>query len=471
MLEIISWNVNGLRDPKRRARVKRWCLVQKPDIIVFQETLLRKCSDSIVRQIWGPNLVEWIALALIGRSGGVLVLWNPNKIQMVDHIVGTFSVNICFKNCIDNFQRLFSGVYGPCSVVERRRVWKELQIMNVIWSLPWCICGDFNEVRFMAERKGCSRITRGMQDFGNFIDSNNLIDIQIQGAKYTWISSSSIHVKSKIDRFLISEGWDDHFPSIAVKAIARPMSDHKTIMLSCSINDWGPPPWSFEGMWLFDNSLLDLMSSWWGSFVVEGPPGNQLAKKFQLLKAKLRLWNREVFGNINRKFEWTLEQIKLLDQLLDEGTITNVQLVSRNHLKLQFENIADMQEMHLKTKSRVQWQLDGDRNTKFYHRIAKSRRRKNTYARFFIDGSWVEDKSIIKSRIMEHFHNKFKLYDKTNFSLDNLGLNSIFEDNNRLIERNIEEDEFLYALKSLGQDKAQARMVCKSMLLLNAGFS
>lgn len=370
-------------------------MLHKPDIIVFQETLLTTCSDSIVKQIWGPGLVEWIALDSIGRSGGILVLWNPNIVSMVDHIVGTFSINIGFRNCIDNFHWLFSGVYGPCGTMERQRLWKELSIMNDIWSLPWCICGDFNEVRLMHERQGCSRTSRGMQDFGHFFDIHDLIDIRIQGSRYTWIGSSSSFTSSKLDRFVINGGWEDHFPCISVKAMARPMSDHKPILLSCNIEDWGPPPWRFEGMWLFENSLLDLMAEWWNSFVVSGFPGFQLAKKFQLLKAKIRVWNKEVFGNIDRKFERTLDQIKLLDQLADEGSISMDQLDTRNHLKLKFEDIADMQEMHYRAKSRIQWQMEGDRNTKYYHRIAKSRRRRNTFSKLRIEGSWVEDKNTI----------------------------------------------------------------------------
>lgn len=306
----------------------------------------------------------------------------------------------------------------------------------------------------MAERKGCTRTSRGMQDFGSFIDKHNLMDIPIQGAKYTWISSSSIYSRSKIDRFLVSDSCDDHFPSISVNAMARPMSDHNPIILSCNIEDWGPPPWRFEGMWCLDNSILDLMAEWWNSFEVIGPPGFQLAKKFQLLKAKLRVWNRDVFGNTNRKFEWTLEQLKLLDQLLDEDNITDAQVTARNQLKLKFEDITDMQELHIKVKSRIQWQLDGDRNTKFYHRIAKSRRRRNTYSRLLINDSWVDDKNLIKASIVEHFRSRFKLTGDAKFSLVNLGLNSISADENACIERNIEEEEFLSALKSLGQEKS-----------------
>lgn len=109
--------------------------------------------------------------------------------------------------------------------------------MKDIWGWPWCVCGDFNEVRFMAERKGCSRISRGMQDFGEFIKNHDLIDLPIHGAKYTWISSSSIHSSSKLDRFVVCGDWDDHFPCISVKAMARPMSDHKPVVLSCNIED------------------------------------------------------------------------------------------------------------------------------------------------------------------------------------------------------------------------------------------
>ncbi|XP_026420639.1 uncharacterized protein LOC113316707 [Papaver somniferum] len=236
--------------------------------------------------------------------------------------------------------------------------------------------------------------------------------------------------------------------------MARPMSDHKPILLSCNIEDWGPPPWRFEGMWLFENSLLDLMAEWWNSFVVSGPPGFQLAKKFQLLKAKIRVWNKEVFGNIDRKFELTLDQIKLLDQLADEGSISMDQLDTRNHLKLKFEDIADMQEMHYRAKSRIQWQMEGDRNTKYYHRIAKSRRRRNTFSKLRIEGSWVEDKKTIKDSIVSHFQERFKLKDDFQFSLSNLGLNSISEEESVILEKRIEEEEVLLALKRLGQDRA-----------------
>lgn len=62
MFKIITWS---LRTPKRRGRVKKWISINKPDIVVFQESLLNSCNESIVRQIWGPGCMDWRSLDAI----------------------------------------------------------------------------------------------------------------------------------------------------------------------------------------------------------------------------------------------------------------------------------------------------------------------------------------------------------------------------------------------------------------------
>lgn len=84
----------------------------------------------------------------------------------------------------DNFDWLLSGVYGPCDTLERRRMWSESSLMRLVWDLPWCVGGDFNEVRLMHERKNCNSSTRGMQDFNKFFDSEELTDSPVVGEKF-----------------------------------------------------------------------------------------------------------------------------------------------------------------------------------------------------------------------------------------------------------------------------------------------
>lgn len=331
---------------------------------------------------------------------------NPNIVSLQSCIIGNFSVNVHFKNVSDNFDWLLSGVYGPCDTLERRRMWSESSLMRLVWDLPWCVGGDFNEVRLMHERKNCNSSTRGMQDFNKFFDSEELTDSPVVGARFTWRGRNSNCLLSKLDRFMVSESWEAHFPTVCVSALARPFSDHKPIKLSCDLVDRGPTPWRFEDMWLHNTNILELMKEWWNSFSFFGDSGFVLAKKFQALKEMLRTWNR-----IDRKCDQKLVEIALLDQSedLNEGLVLS-QEAKRNHLKMEYENLADRQEIHYRQKSRIQWQMDGERNTKYYHRIVNNRRRRrNTFASLNINGVMVDDKQAIREEIVSHFENRFKL--------------------------------------------------------------
>ncbi|XP_026415928.1 uncharacterized protein LOC113311305 [Papaver somniferum] len=315
MLKIIFWNVKSLRAIKRRGRVRVWLSINKPDIIVFQESLLPVCNDAIVRQIWGPGPMDWRALDAIGRSGGVLIIWNTKKVVLENYIIGNYSVNI---SCFDNLVWLLSGAYGPCATDERKLLWRELNLMYNIWELPWCLCGDFNEVRFIRERF----------------------------------------------RFLVNDAWDNQFHSITVSALAKPFSDHKPVCLVCDLEDWGPPPF--------------------------------------------------------RKCEKALSEIAALDEIGDDNALSSSQVYDRNNKKLEFENLADMKHLHWLGKSRMKWQLDGDRNTKFFHRITKMRRRRNTFAKLKINDNWVDDKQVIKDSIVKHFEDRFQCGDDHRMDLSGM---------------------------------------------------
>lgn len=46
--------------------------------------------------------------------------------------------------------------------------------------------GDFNEVLYLEKRSHAVRRTRGMNEFYEFVDGNELINILISGARFTW---------------------------------------------------------------------------------------------------------------------------------------------------------------------------------------------------------------------------------------------------------------------------------------------
>ena len=46
-----------------------------------------------------------------------------------------------------------------------RFLWEELCGLNSWWSVPWCVGGDFNVVRFPSERLGSNSFTAAMRSF------------------------------------------------------------------------------------------------------------------------------------------------------------------------------------------------------------------------------------------------------------------------------------------------------------------
>lgn len=49
--------------------------------------------------------------------------------------------------------------------------------------------GDFNEVLYMDERNRVVKRSMGMDAFCQFVDSNDLINLPISGARFTWSNS------------------------------------------------------------------------------------------------------------------------------------------------------------------------------------------------------------------------------------------------------------------------------------------
>lgn len=58
-------------------------------------------------------------------------------------------------------------------------------------------------------------------------------------------------------------------------------------------------------------------------------------------------------------------------------------------------------------KSRVQWHLKGDRNTKYFHLMARNRQSRNSINSVTINDQIIEDPILIKEEVFNHFQNLF----------------------------------------------------------------
>ncbi|KAL7254795.1 hypothetical protein ACSBR1_009026 [Camellia fascicularis] len=174
-MKLMSWNVRGLGKSERRRKLKEIIRVRKLDFVLLQETKKVKISKLFVRSLWSGNQMAFMAMDIIGNAG----------------------------TTSSNFNCTILNVYASNDMLKRRSLWELLFSLKSFYIHPWCIGGDFNEVKNIGERKGCVTSEVGMKNFGDFIEKIEAVDLPMLGRKYTWDSSQDGVRWSKINRFIV----------------------------------------------------------------------------------------------------------------------------------------------------------------------------------------------------------------------------------------------------------------------------
>ena len=112
-IKILSWNVRDVNDPDKRRVIKSFLRSNRVDLVCLQETKVQQMNNVMARSIGVGRFLNWRALNAEGSAGGILLLWDKRRISLVDSVAGSFSVSCLFRMEDDDFQWVFSGVYGP----------------------------------------------------------------------------------------------------------------------------------------------------------------------------------------------------------------------------------------------------------------------------------------------------------------------------------------------------------------------
>jgi hypothetical protein len=123
------------------------------------------------------------------------------------------------------------------------------------------------------------------------------------------------------------------------------------------------------------------------------------------LKADLIRWKTEVFGNVEVRKKALLEEIQTLDGLKEERELAANERARIEKAKNDLAEVALMQKINWRQKSRAIWLKEGDHNTGFFHLLANSHRRNNFISSLCINGIITSEKELIKDSITQYFSN------------------------------------------------------------------
>ncbi|KAL4613723.1 hypothetical protein ACB092_07G001100 [Castanea dentata] len=394
---MVSWNVRGLNNPRKRLVVKNLLREWKCDVVCLQETKIASIDRQLVCSLWGCPYVDWAVLEADRTVGGILLKWD-------------------------------------------KRVLDKVEIM--CWRIPWCCFRDFNIVRFPSERRGETRLSTAMEKFSEFVEDLNLVDLPLEGGSFTWSSGSDQPMMSRIDRALVTPDWEDHFPDVTQRILPRTVSDHSPILLEAGGMARGKSPFKFENMWLKSEGFVDRVQTWWNRHSFVGTPSFDIVQ-----------WNHREFGNVARQKKQLREELITLDAKEGDFGLSDGEKVHRAGLRSQVEHLLSLEEISWRQKSRMLCIKEGDNNTKFFHKMANSHRRSNHLRTLEVDGVVFEEASEATYQVVQFYKNLYKETKEWRPFVEALEFDLIENMERVWLERKFEREEILQVARDLEGDK------------------
>ena len=398
-LKLLSWNVWGANEKVKRKIIKSFIRNQRVDLMCIQETKIHQMSEGVVRSLGLGRFLDWRALDANGTAGGILICWDKRTLEILEWEEGQFSLSCRFRNVENGTVWVFTRVYGPFTKEERECLWEEIGAIRGLWEDPWCVGGDYNITLFQRERSRQGRITSAMRRFAQIVDEVGLMDIPLQGGVFTWSGGPNNQSWARLDRFLVNSSWLDQFSGVFQRRLPRPLSDHFPVLLEGGGLRRGPSPFRFENMWLKVEGFQDLIRSWWWEIEVRGSASFRLATKLKEIKQKLKVWNKEVFGNLGCNKAAALQQVEFWDLVERDRILSMEETELKKEAKENYKKWVLLEETHWRQLSREIWLREGDRNTGYFHRMANANRRNNYLDRIKIDGVCLFEEQEVREGI------------------------------------------------------------------------
>ncbi|WOH08626.1 hypothetical protein DCAR_0728070 [Daucus carota subsp. sativus] len=288
----------------------------------------------------------------VGTGGGLMLLWGENlKIEVLSWSVG----HITGRVSGDGFTPWFiTGFYRNLDQSKRVHSWELLRKIRDMCLGPW----------------GNRRSVAAMDRFKDVLDDCNLKDFGNFDKEMTWVG--------KFSNGVVMERLDSE-----VKSNKRKKNNR----------------FHYEDAWGEDGDCSKVISNFWENVGSSNSP-KELKQKLVGCGAKLKWWNENKRKELRRNIDVSKKKISDLS-LANTPSLWREIKEEEKRLNLLLEK----EEVYWRQRSRALWLKCGDKNTRFFHHKASSRKKKNEIKGLKDqDGCWQVEKSRVSNIIFSWFY-------------------------------------------------------------------
>ncbi|XP_074314781.1 uncharacterized protein LOC141650580 [Silene latifolia] len=238
-------------------------------------------------------------------------------------------------------------VYAFNNLNDRIALWSFLKQQSQTCVSPWLWLGDFNAVLSPIERLGGTTTEAEMEHFQECVSLCGMEDINATWALYTWSNKQepTARVYSRLDRAMGNQEWIDEFGDYIAHFHPEGLFDHcPCTVVNRKAEFDGRRSFKYFNMWGASESFKEQVASVWQQ-KFKGTRMFSVVKKLKALKPVLKKLNTTCFSDIENS---TTIASRVLEEIQEKDSF-------------------------LTQKAKLQWSLEGDLNTSYFHRAIKKR--------------------------------------------------------------------------------------------------
>jgi exonuclease III len=291
---ILCWNIRGINSEDKHNALRTHIDSSGCAIICLQETKREAFEHSYIRKFCPRRFDKFIYFPSDGNSGGLIVIWNSAifKGELVQNFKWATAVKFSSTQSICNWY--LANIYGPCIGDDRENFVQWMYDLQINDTDNWILIGDYNFYRSPIDRNRGGGNMDDMLLFNDIIRAQNLVDLPLHGATYTWSNMQSDPLLERLDWFLTLNNWTTAFPNTTVKALPRPVSDHVPCLVSIQSTIPKSSIFRFENYWIHHPGFKDTVSNAWQVRVNKSNAADIINEKLKNVRRALIKWSKSI---------------------------------------------------------------------------------------------------------------------------------------------------------------------------------
>uniref|UniRef100_A0A803PF51 RNase H type-1 domain-containing protein n=1 Tax=Cannabis sativa TaxID=3483 RepID=A0A803PF51_CANSA len=264
------------------------------------------------------------------------------------------------------------------------------------------VIGDLNNVLSQEDKKGGRPYPQWLlQGFQGCLDECGLEDLELLGYPFTWERGRGTRewIEVRLDRALVTNSCVLCSLSLFIEFGSfniAPSPNFSRVESEESLSH--SRRFRFENAWLSEPMCYQLVQDCWDTQSHESISG-----KISKCAEVLARWGKEVTGDFKARIKHCKTTMSILKPKMDAESVKQYD-EARNRL---FE-VLEQRETFWKQRAKQFWLKGGDKNSKYFHKTASSRKQHNTILQLKDDhGTWVDWNNGLANMINAYYTSLF----------------------------------------------------------------